>query len=38
MGTLHQVNVGALEILTCQSCSSPREGGRAAAKTPSGLT
>jgi hypothetical protein len=36
MGTRHHVNQGAIELPACHYCSSPIEGERAAANTPSG--
>jgi hypothetical protein len=36
MGSLHQTNGGAIEVPVCHYCSSPLEGQRAVANTPSG--
>ena len=36
MGSFHQMNRGAIAVPVCQYCSSPLEGERAVANTPSG--
>jgi len=36
MGSLHQTNRGTIEVPVCHYCSSPLEGERAIANTPSG--
>jgi hypothetical protein len=38
MGSFHQMNRGAIAVPVCHYCSSPLEGERAVANTPSGPT